>query len=454
MAKGPVRTVARDYLEDPFVTPSKPPLPAIPNILAGTAREAGGNLHGNAVNAGSMDFGYQFPQKALGQTTLVPMQTNTAQMQFFREKEREKMQKLRAERMPDTVNLSEIEVGEEASSRNDGLARVPTTSMLTFPSPEDTRSRHIQDKIIAMGTQSEQNYRAGMENNRVAVPAVYAPILPLKPALRPPGFTIANPTGATSTLNANAAPYNYAHSYQSGKDRRAVPSSYEAAANHAQAVNLRFSDPDCARITQAPEIANGLGQQAPTRQNFAGPFFVDTIPTARNPTAMLAQHDDEVEKLKNWFRDGQRPARQEEYARSIVASTGAGRPGATRDLGPIGSERGRDGIMPNGVIDTTVFLRLYENLNEYVDESRSGIRGPFTRNWKQAPVHMCDPTPDGNKSFFESKPATPDLRGEQVSNYPKFGSLNHAGIGANVRGAWDLRGSAADGGFGGTIHRR
>jgi hypothetical protein len=152
------------------------------------------------------------------------------------------------------------------------------------------------------------------------------------------------------------------------------------ATNPLLAENLKFSDPDHMRPPQVHEIANGLSQQAPTPQNFKGPFFTDHMPTTLNPTATRAIQMDEREKLNDWFHDGQRPARQQEFCRTIMASAEASAEArVARRFGAIGEPRVEH---LNRVENTPIFVTLYENLYEYADESRVGRgRDSFTPWW-------------------------------------------------------------------------
>lgn len=51
--------------------------------------------------------------------------------------------------------------------------------------------------------------------------------------------------------------------------------------------------------------------------------------------------------------------------------------------------------------NTTPFVRLYENLSEYMEEYHNGGSGSyFSRAWKAAPSQMRDFDADGNGSYF------------------------------------------------------
>lgn len=204
------------------------------------------------------------------------------------------------------------------------------------------------------------------------------------------GLTIANPYRVVPRLKATAAQNVSGKSGSTNVDQTCTAA-------------LQFSDPDVLRQAQEYEIANGLSQQAPTPQNFKGPFFTDSKPTANDPTASLSFHVSEGEKLRNWFRDGHRPARQREYALTLVSAAATG--GKNRHLGAIGDAAGVDS---NQTKNTAPFVRLYEGFSEYTEEYRKGSGGSyFTRAWKVAPTQSRDLGPDGNNSFFSGARTIP-----------------------------------------------
>jgi hypothetical protein len=169
---------------------------------------------------------------------------------------------------------------------------------------------------------------------------------------------------------------------------------------------LHYSDPDGVGQSQGYEIANGLSQQPPTPQNFKGPFFTDSKPTTNDPTASLSVHIGEEEKLRTWFHDGHRPARQREYALNLTSAAASA--GRSRHLGAIGESNGPS--LKAETQNTLSFVRLYENLSEYIEEYHHGSGGSyFTRSWKPAPPHLRDLGPDGNNSFFSTGGTSPVL---------------------------------------------
>jgi hypothetical protein len=210
------------------------------------------------------------------------------------------------------------------------------------------------------------------------------------------GLTIANPYRVIPRTNVTAQPVPGASSKALDLGSTNVDRTITTA--------LQFSDPDVLRQAQEYEITNGLSQQAPTPQNFKGPFFTDSKPTANDPTASLSIHISEEEKLRNWFRDGHRPARQREYARTLVSAAAAG--SKNRYLGAIGDAAGP--IENSQTKNTTPFVRLYEGLSEYIEEYRNGSGGSyFTRSWKVAATQLRDLSLEGNNSFFSGVGTTP-----------------------------------------------
>ncbi|RMZ72914.1 ubiquitin homeostasis lub1 [Pyrenophora seminiperda CCB06] len=181
-----------------------------------------------------------------------------------------------------------------------------------------------------------------------------------------PGPTVANPHQMNPILNAGVA-------------------------------TLRFSDSDNTKpTTQEYAMADGLGRLAPTAQNFRGPFFTDTLPTTSDPTALLSVRISEEEKLSNWFRDGQRPARQQEYAKTLMSAAVSNDRyrAATNFGGGIANQRMKS------YENTPAFVRVYETLSEYVEERQSdGGRSYFTRAWKVAPPRAPGRVPDIARSY-------------------------------------------------------
>jgi len=73
----------------------------------------------------------------------------------------------------------------------------------------------------------------------------------------------------------------------------------------------------------------------------------------------------------NWFRDGQRPARQQEYTMTLMATADThSKSRKMKDFGAIG-----DGCLKKRnhetFENTPGFVRLYENLYKYLEESRA-----------------------------------------------------------------------------------
>ncbi|KAJ4413341.1 hypothetical protein N0V91_000316 [Didymella pomorum] len=180
---------------------------------------------------------------------------------------------------------------------------------------------------------------------------------------------------------------------------------------NAPSVTLQFSDPDGLRKPQQYEVANGLTQQAPTPQNFKGPFFTDSMPTTHDPTASLSVHVSEEEKLINWFCDGQRPARQKEYTKSLIAAAVAS--DKSRHLGAINEASAKSEVGPYA--NTGPFVRMYENLSEYVEEHCGrGGQSYFTRHWKPAATQLREQGPEQSRSYCCKSSARPSWPGSTM----------------------------------------
>ena len=233
---------------------------------------------------------------------------------------------------------------------------------------------------------------------RIAVPEVKGLQGSARALFPPPGLTVANPHRIVSTLNANAAPYKCVSTYTRNFEDT---ESEVTTVNAQQIANLQYSDPDSMRPAHALEIVNGLSHQAPTAQKFKGPFFAETMPTTNDPTTSLSFHINDKEKLMNWFRDGKCPARQQEYAMTLMATADTlSKPRNTKDFGTVGDGFSRKQNHEK-YENTPGFVRLYENLYEYLEESRAeGGCKFFTQTWKPAQSHHCDLNSDGNNSFF------------------------------------------------------
>ncbi|KAF2109707.1 hypothetical protein BDV96DRAFT_233287 [Lophiotrema nucula] len=309
------RTVTRDYLQDPFVdTPAKAPPPAVPTALNFTSPESVEDIRRPAIVPSSMGFGYDFPTES---TVSIPIQLTQAQREEFTNRERERIRLMREGSISQydrsSSELQDVEFGEEAMSRYAATAPRPATTRPQPPlSPEDVRDRQrLKDGLAELGDQPRRpiaSFLPELSGGSI----MNLSRAPPRPLARPPGLTVANPTRVPSTLNANAAPYTQAraysrHEYPTG--RVPSPTSDETAVDPMRTDNLKFSDPDAVRQTQSHVVATGLGHQAPTSQNFKGPFFVNSMPTSRDPIAALAVQVSEDEKLRTWFQDGQRPAR-------------------------------------------------------------------------------------------------------------------------------------------------
>jgi hypothetical protein len=296
------------------------------------------------------------------------------------------------------VPLREISVGEEAAGVAQPRQMSENWPRLSF-SPEDMR-KHQQLKI-QLTEPGDQAHRPSYASEHRAVPEAQMLNTNIR-ALFPPGPTVANPYRGGSTLNANAAPYTGMSKAPVARESRPPA----AAITALPPVSLCFSDPDNMRQTRIKAIANGPSKQAPTPQNFHGPFFRDSMPSAHELAAPRSQKDMDLEELNRWFRDGQRPLHQQEYAKSLVYSSVS--ENKSRHLGAIGETPAKNYVRDK-YEHTSFLVRALENLAEYAEESRTGARSYFTRAWKPAPLAACDLSPEGNDSFFEKSVGEPPL---------------------------------------------
>ncbi|KAF2642979.1 hypothetical protein P280DRAFT_241440 [Massarina eburnea CBS 473.64] len=376
------RNITGKRLDDPFVTPAKPQQPAIPMTLNSRAGKLGG--------VGSMNFNYQFPGPN-GTVTFDRQQTHRDPQHTY---SRERLASIPGEELPlereTPAGLREIGFGEEAaSSFSTPVVRLNKSRPLGPLSPEDARSRlQLKNKLSELGTQPR----------RLSAPTgrgISIPDVSLNPDIRamfPQGYTVANPRrGVNSTLNAAAAPYTRMPT----AFRPLEDTDSEFTANNAPPVpEVNYRDPDGAQ-GRVYEFAEGVDS---TPQNFNGPFFTGPMPNTQNLITSLPVPVNEGEKLFNWFHDGQRPARQQDYAKSLMAAAWAEH--KTHNFGAIGEASSR--VQDETKYDNTrIFARVYENLLQYSEEARAGTRSDyFTEAWKIAPLHQRDLTIEGNNSFF------------------------------------------------------
>lgn len=382
-------TIKKEPLEDPFVAKTNAVEAGFPFCVQSRF---------NVVDAkGSLDLAYKFPARSTG-ILRPPMKHNTSTA--FHEQVLnagpDSLSKLydgtQTHKCMTRPSLREVDVGEEAASAFASSAERDNSSysvpMLSF----QKTCQKLGDRI---STSSEYMKRSDAPaQGRIAVPR-FEGLQPTARSLYPSlGMTVANPHRITPRVDTTGPAYTQLSApVESAK----VSESGAAIADITASTALLFSDPDSFRQTQEHEIANGLSQQPPTVQNFKGPFFTGTKPTTHDPTVLLSVHVNEEEKLRNWYCDGHRPARQREYANTLVSAAAIS--GKSRCLGAIGEVRGA--IHDSSTENTMPFVRLYEGLSEYIEDYQNGSGGSyFTRSWKVAPSHLRDLGPDGNNSYF------------------------------------------------------
>ncbi|KAL5391061.1 hypothetical protein DPSP01_001552 [Paraphaeosphaeria sporulosa] len=433
------RTVTGEKLEDPFITPGNILQPA--PMLVFNFREGG-------ATGATLDYGFEFPRKTGA--------ANKEYHQIYLQREQARLEALRGQTLtqrevqtPQTP-LRDVEFGESGLSPPTGRATVCR---------QDTRvsAEDMQNRIQARSWLAELG-QAGSQPNLTPEQRVAVPDFPLNNAnLRnsiPSGPTVANPYRGISTLNAAAAPYRMLPKKQSsGESDSSVPAFNIPVSASDPA--LRFSDPD-GRQEHVHPIANGFNKQAPTRQNWSGPFFADSMPTTHDPLASLSAQISIEEKLRNWYRDGQSVIRQQDYAKTLVAAASASN--KNRSFAVIGDGSARKQDLSKHA-NTHLFARVYEHLSEYAEQSRTdGGQSCFTRAWKPPALHLRDLGPDGNHSFYSSASATSPHISRAINRpyQPYRGDSTPWGFGAiasNLIPSQHGSNSAAPSVFGGSHHR-
>lgn len=431
------RTVTGEKLEDPFITPA--------NLLE-PAPMVAFNFRGGGAIGGAMDYDFEFPRKAGA--------ANKEHQQIYVQRERARLEALRGQSLTERdvqTPLRDVEFGE--SGLSPPTARATTYRQDTVVSATDTQDRQqTRSRLAELG---QINSRPSLTpEQRVAVPDFPLNNVNLRNSI-PAGPTVANPYRGISTLNAAAAPYRIPPKEHTSKESDYSVTVFNIPATATDPA-LRFSDPDGIRQENMPTIANGFNKQAPTRQNWNGPFFADSMPTAHDPLASLSAQISNEQKLTNWYRDGQSVIRQQDYAKSLVAAAAAS--DKARSFGAMvdGSPR-KQHLLEHA--NTHLFARVYEHLSEYAEESRAeGGQSYFTRAWKASPLHLCDLGPGGNNSFYSTVSAlSPQVSGTISRPYqPYRGDSTPWGFGAiasNLIPSQYGSSSAAAGVIGGSHHR-
>lgn len=118
-------------------------------------------------------------------------------------------------------------------------------------------------------------------------------------------------------------------------------------------LNLIGSIPDDTPKHQMHEIVSSLSKEKPTPQTWNGPFFENDIPTAHRPSAHLAHHKTDEEKLNDWWSSGHLYNRQESFYQTI-----------TKTMNPIKGDE-------HNQVTTRFLIPIYENLAAYVHQGRT-----------------------------------------------------------------------------------
>jgi hypothetical protein len=359
-----------------------------------------------------MNYNFEFPPKSEKADSPGMAMDGGARRDFFKKQEQARIVQLQ-DLWPSNeppASLREISVGEEAASSLLGIHHTrdlqAAQRMQLRRELESIGNQHVSDLPIGLpGLSALRQFQMLTEQNPVPKPTFdplsqrrnsQAPPVPpgFENPLPPPPTRPSHPR-TTSTLNANAPPYltHYAPSHVPPRATNLSP----IAPSVAPIANLRVSDPDNVQAPQ-PEIATSGTLVDPIKQDFAGPFFTDTMPTPHAPTTPLAPHLSEEKKLDNWWVDGQRPARQKEYYTSIMSTSHAvrARNATLAPGGPVSKVK-------DGKTADRLLVPLIENFREYVDEmnnNRDGGRDYFTRAFTTPPQYAVDKSGSGNYTFF------------------------------------------------------
>jgi hypothetical protein len=432
------RTVTGEKLEDPFITPANQSQPA-PMVAF--------NFRGAGDHGGSMDFTYEFPRKS--------GTANRENQQIYVQRERARLEALRGQsslQREVQTPLREVEFGE--SGLSPPTARATARRQDTVVSAEVIHNRlPTRSRVVELG---QPIARPSLTpEQRVAVPDFPLNHMNLRNSI-PSGPTVANPYRGVSTLNAAAAPYRMLPKDQPSEESDSSVTLLNLPASATDPA-LRFSDPDGIRQDQAHPIANGFNKQAPTSQNWKGPFFADSMPTAHDPLASLSAQISNEQELTNWYRDGQTVLRQQDYARTLVAAASASN--KARSFGAIGEGSARKQELSKHA-NTHLFARVYEHLSEYAEESRAGGgQGYFTRAWKPSPLHLRDLGPEGNNSFYSNMAQVSSQFSSAISRpYQPYrgdsGPWGFSALSSSLGPSQYNSSSAAPGAFGGFVHIR
>ena len=352
----------KTVLEDPFVTAA--------NVFSlqplSSKRIPDDWMH----STGSLDLAYRFPsQTTVATSNAIDNPYGQLRSGIFSSEGAECF----ATNVSSASSLQEVAPSKDAATRHGIIPanvsspqqRLPANATLQRSHARPQRLEHIE---VSLPTPPEYEEPTSSVTRTTKAPVAQRPA---------PSRSTAPLIYTKSALSATAVPFSRSTTTAT------VPQASESNAGLVKymTTGLRYSDPDGLRATQRYEVVNGLNQQAPTPQNFRGPFFSESKPTTQDPTVALTVRVSDEEELTNWFRDGHRPARQKEYAKSLIAAAEAS--DKIRRLGTVDETYSKEKSDPYA--NTVAFVRLYENLSEYAEEGRSGSdRSYFTRRWEVA----------------------------------------------------------------------
>ena len=169
-----------------------------------------------------------------------------------------------------------------------------------------------------------------------------------------------------------------------------------------------------------------LAATAPTPQNWDGPFLTGLPEYATMPDSRTYD-----EKLHDWFHSGNKVGRQEDFYRSICATSKLNsrqtptKPSHPGVIARPTKESLRHEPLSFNETTTRLLIPVLENLSSYVQGPASQRYDPFNRFTQPQEWHI-DKSENGNRSFFgEDWAKTP----QRVGRDPRYRPVSHEGRG-------------------------
>ncbi|KAJ9665923.1 hypothetical protein H2201_004047 [Coniosporium apollinis] len=455
--------------DDPFVSSPPAHLPNNPGPYPAI------NDHTQPRPVQGMNFGFQFPSQpeAGGQPDMESnsiFEASDRRRQMFAEQERNRIQQ---NLWPENrqKNLRGIDVGEEAANSLRTLrGSAPEFAFSTETQPAEqaplqqvgnlrsTRAS-IKEQVSRLSDSAAARTTGGSLPRTVlhdpqAGPSTQTYYSPAEPLPRPAGSAF--PPHTLPSVLTNAATHQANQAYhippqhygflQPPPQEQPPTSSGSAAigrdpAQARQALqhnsdpigNYQNGEHDIITFTSPSNLTwDQLKALKPTPQNFKGPFFQDTIPTASDLTQPLATHKDFDTELHDWWTNAKLKERHKEAyeaytqvssrlsTRSIRGrAQGQGHPGA------IGSGRPSQLNPDTSPGITRLLIPIFENLSSYVqgpEETRHDYWAPYVK----PKAEWVDENPEKARSFFGKTEASPVLERARRESVFKAGGTGGA----------------------------